>query len=263
MTGRAMAEPSRASPDPMPPPAEPPPFLAPTPPAGLAAERERIGAYYRRRDRARLGDRYSPFNPGHLFRVQRTDRALLAALGRHGFEALGRFDVLDVGCGDGGLLRSLIGWGADRARVHGVELLPERVEAARRADPGLDVRPGDASALPFEDGSFDLIFQRTVFSSMVDDAMRRAVAAEIIRVLRSGGAVVSYDLRVARDRRQMRGIGVTELRRLFPGFGADARRVTLFPPLARGLARWSWMACELLEEIPLLRTHELVVLRKP
>ena len=233
------------------------------PPAGLAAERERIASYYSWRADAQLGDRYSAFNPGHLFRVQRTDRATLAALKRHGFERLKSLDVLDVGCGDGRLLRSLIDWGADRRRLHGVELLPDRVEAAHRADPGLDVHQGDASALPFEDASFDLVFQATVFSSIVDEGMRRAVAADMARVLRSGGAVVSYDLRVARDRRHMRGIGAADLRRLFPGFGVDARRVTLVPPLARMLARWSWLACELLEEIPLLRTHELVVLRKP
>ena len=233
------------------------------PPAELAAERERIASYYAWRAEAKLGDRYSAFNPGHLFRVQRTDRATLAALKRHGFERLKQLDVLDVGCGDGRLLRRLIDWGADRTRLHGVELLPERVEAARRADPGLDVRQGDASALPFADASFDLVFQTTVFSTIVEEAMRRAVATDIARVLRSGGAVVSYDLRVARDRRHTRGIGAADLQRLLPGFGVDARRVTLIPPLARTLARWSWMACELLEEIPLLRTHELVVLRKP
>jgi hypothetical protein len=39
--------------------------------------------------------------------------------------------------------------------------------------------------------------------------------------------------------------------------------VTLIPPLARVLAARSWMLCELLETIPLLRTHELAVLVKP
>lgn len=233
------------------------------PPAELTGERERIRTYYSWRAEAKLGDRYSAFNPGHLFRVQRTDRATLAALRRHGFERLTVFDVLDIGCGDGALLRRLIDWGADRTRLHGVELLPERVEAARRADPGLDVRQADASALPFEDGSFDLVFQTTVFSTIIDEGMRWAVASEMARVLRSGGAVVSYDLRVAHDRRHTRGVVAADLQQLFPGFGVDAQRVTLIPPLARKLARWSWLACELLEEIPLLRTHELVVLRKP
>ena len=75
--------------------------------------------------------------------------------------------------------------------------------------------------------------------------------------------MVSYDFRVARDRQNTRPLRVAELRGLFPGFAVDARRVTLVPPLARALARWSWLLCELLEAVPLLRTHELVVLHKP
>ena len=93
--------------------------------------------------------------------------------------------------------------------------------------------------------------------------MRQAVACEMERVLRPGGLVVSYDFRVARDRRNTRPLRVAELIALFPGFAADARRVTLVPPLARALAGRSWLLCTLLEVIPLLRTHELVVLTKP
>lgn len=229
----------------------------------LGGERDRIAAYYAARAASDVGARYSPFNPGHLFRVQRTERAILAALARHGLADLALREILDVGCGDGTLLRRAIEWGADRTKLHGVELLPERVAAARRADPALDVRRADASALPFADASVDLAFQMTVFSSILDDGMQRAVAHEMARVLRSGGAVVSYDLRVARDRRHTRAVRADDLRRLFPGFGVDARPITLIPPLARMLARWSWMACEILEEIPALRSHELVVLRKP
>ena len=171
--------------------------------------------------------------------------------------------ILDVGCGDGSFLRRLVSWGADPTDLAGVELQETRVAAAQRIEPCLDVRQADASALPFEDASFDLAFQLTVFSSILQPEMRQAVAREMARVLRPGGCVVSYDFRVARDRRNTRPIRVAELRSLFPGFTVDARRVTLVPPLARALAGRSWLLCELLELVPLLRTHELVLLRKP
>ena len=158
-------------------------------------------------------------------------------------------------------MRRLASYGADRRLLAGVDLLPERIEAGRRIDPDLDLRCADAAALAYPDHSFDLIFQMTVFSSILDDRMRRAVATEMARVLKPAGAIVSYDFLVARDRRNTRPIGARELASLFPGFVPDARRVTLFPPLARLLAGRSWAACELLETIPLLRTHELVVLR--
>ena len=195
--------------------------------------------------------------------MQSFERDVLAALARHRRQPLRAYQMLDVGCGDGAFLRRLVSWGADPRKLAGVDLLPERVAAAQRTDPSLDVRQADASALPFEAARFDLVFQNTVFSSILDDQMRRAVASEMERVLRPGGLVVSYDFRVARDRRNTRPLRVAELTALFPGFAADARRVTLVPPLARALAGRSWLLCTLLEAIPLLRTHELVVLTKP
>ncbi len=238
--------------------------LAP-PPGGEGGrdERARIAAYYQQRHEAGLSRRYSLFQPGSLFRVQGFERDVLAALTRHGYDELSRYRVLDVGCGDGAFLRRLVSWGAEPSKLAGVDLLEDRVANARRTDPCLDVRQADASSLPFEDASFDLVFQLTVFSSILDPAMRRAVAVEMVRVLRPGGAVVSYDFRVARDRQNTRPLRVAELRELFPDCTVDARRVTLVPPLARVVARWSWLLCELLEAVPLLRTHDLVVLCKP
>jgi len=229
--------------------------------SGLEVERSRITGYYGRRAAAGLEHRYSLFNPGQLYLVQHLERDLLAALRRHGFAHFAGRSILDVGCGDGWFLRRLASYGADRRLLAGVDLLPARIEAGRQIDPDLDVRHGDAGALTYPDRSFDLVFQLTVFSSILDDRMRRAVAIEMARVLKPAGAIVSYDFLVARDRRNTRPIGARELASLFPGFVPDARRVTLFPPLARLLAGRSWAACELLETIPLLRTHELVVLR--
>ena len=201
------------------------------------------------------------FNPGQLYLVQHLERDLLAALRRHGIADLTGRSILDVGCGDGWFLRRLASYGADRRLLAGVDLLPERIEAGRRIDPDLDLRSADAGALAYPDRSFDLIFQMTVFSSILDNRMRRAVASEMARVLKPGGAIVSYDFLVTRDRRNTRPLSARELAGLFPGFVPDARRVTLLPPLARLLAGRTWAACELLETIPLLRTHELVVLR--
>jgi SAM-dependent methyltransferase len=231
--------------------------------APAESEEERIAGYYREREAAGFGRRYSLFQRGSLFRMQRFERDVLAALARHRLMDLHRHQMLDVGCGDGGFLRRLVSWGADPSRLAGVDLLEDRVAAARRIEPCLDVQQADASTLPFDGATFDVVFQLTVFSSILDEGMRRAVAREIARVLRPGGVVVSYDFRVTRDRRNTRPLRTADLSVLFPGFSVDARRVTLIPPLARALAIRSWLLCELLETIPLLRTHELVVLGKP
>jgi ubiquinone/menaquinone biosynthesis C-methylase UbiE len=230
---------------------------------GGSPEADRIASYYQHREASGFARRYSLFQRGSLFRMQRFERDVLAAFARHGLTNLGAYQILDVGCGDGGFLRRLVSWGADPTKLCGVDLLEDRVAAAQRIEPCLDVRQADASELPFEDESFDLVCQLTVFTSILDNRMRRAVATEMARVLRPGGVVVSYDFRVTRDRRNTRPLRATELSALFPGLTVDARRVTLIPPLARALAGRSWMLCELLEAIPLLRTHELVLLCKP
>ncbi|MFE0755782.1 class I SAM-dependent methyltransferase [Inquilinus sp. NPDC058860] len=73
---------------------------------------------------------------------------LLAAL-----RALRPASVLDVGCGEGALLRAIIADGA----VRGVGLEPEDAAAERARAAGLEVQPGRAEALPFADDSFDVV----------------------------------------------------------------------------------------------------------
>lgn len=99
-------------------------------------------------------------------------------------------DALDVGCGVGH-------WGtllgeqlpAD-ARVTGVDREAQWVAKAaeRAAARGLGDRyryvQGTAEALPFADGSFDLVTCQTVLIHVADP---RAVLAEMVRVLRPGG----------------------------------------------------------------------------
>lgn len=227
------------------------------------SEQNRIAAYYEERKAAGMDARYSLFQRGSLFRMQSFERDVLAALARHGRTTLNQYRVLDVGCGNGAFLRRMVSWGADPSLLSGIDLLPERVAASQRVSPNIDVRQADASVLPFEAAAFDLVFQHTVYSSILDDEMRRAVSREIQRVLRPGGLMVSYDFRVARDRRNTRPLRAADLATLFPGYAADVRRATLVPPLARALAGRSWLLCAILEAIPFLRTHELVVLTKP
>ena len=61
--------------------------------------------------------------------------------------------VLDVGCGEGALLRAIA---ADSA-VRGVGIEPEDAAADRAMAAGLEVRPGRAEALPFAEDSFDVV----------------------------------------------------------------------------------------------------------
>src|SRR5437899_1643932 len=96
-------------------------------------ERQRVRAAYSRRP---YNDtRYSWVNTGHLFTVQRRERATLRCLRRNGFDQLADKRILDIGCGEGYWLREFVKWGAQPSRMHGVELLEHRVLAGKRLGP--------------------------------------------------------------------------------------------------------------------------------
>ena len=101
--------------------------------------------------------------------------------------------VLDVGCGSGSFLRQLIDWGADPVNLTGTELLAERLDAARRKTAsGVHWHLGGLDQM--EEGSVDLVTAHTVFSSILDDASRHALAADMWRTLRPGGLVPYFRL---------------------------------------------------------------------
>jgi SAM-dependent methyltransferase len=96
--------------------------------------------------------------------------------------------VLDVGTGTGNLALTAAREGAT---VTGIDLTPNLLEVARRTSALLglkvDWREGDAEALPFADGAFDVVLSQ--FGHMF--APRPEVAtAEMLRVLRPGGRIV-------------------------------------------------------------------------
>ena len=92
-----------------------------------------------------------------------------------------RVRTLEVGCGEGRVTRDLLD---RRHRVTGLDASPTLITAAYEADDRAAYVRADAAALPFANGSFDLIVS---YNSLMDfDDMPRAVR-EAARVLASGG----------------------------------------------------------------------------
>ncbi len=142
--------------------------------------------------------------------------------------------------------------------------MPERIRNARIRIPQADLQTGTASELPWQDESFDLVSQFTVFTSILDVALRRAVAAEMLRVLKPGGAALWFDFRLSNPRNsQVRGVRAAEIRSLFPGCRITISPVLLAPPLARAVASWSWPLAEALQGLPFLCTHYVGLIHKP
>jgi len=103
--------------------------------------------------------------------------------------------VLDAGCGSGSMAR-LIARSFPGAEIVGVDMRQQYLDfaAARARGEGLDnltFRQADVFALPFADASFDVVWAKYLMQWMKD---LRLPLAEIRRVTRPGGLVVSCDL---------------------------------------------------------------------
>lgn len=220
-------------------------------------------------------DAYALTRPVNLFFTQQRVRHALALLGREKALPLRGKRVLEVGCGGGGWLPAFEAWGVRRGDLAGIDLDEERVARARRlmsADrdedgamlaPGADVRLGDASALPWDNAVFDVVVQSTVFSSVIDAAMKWSIAGEMLRVLKPGGFILWYDFRYNNPwNPHVRGVGWREIKSLFPDCRQRLRRATLAPPLARRLVPLTWIGSLALEGLRFLNTHYIGLFRK-
>ncbi len=203
-------------------------------------------------------------NPGNRQIAEERAQAIVGFLRTHGLSPLQQGRVLDIGCGRGDALASLIDLGAQPHNLWGIDLLPDRIEAARRAHPDIHFHCGNAEHLDFPDARFDLVLCFTVFSSILDDGMAHNIAREMRRVLKPGGAVLWYDFRYNNPwNPHVRGMTKRHIRRFFPDFEMHLRTITLLPPLARRLGRLTPVLYPMLAAIPPLRTHYLGLLIRP
>jgi SAM-dependent methyltransferase len=97
---------------------------------------------------------------------------------------------LDVGCGTGAFTELIVRDAAPKSVV-GVDPAPAQIEHARKhaAARGATFEVADATALPFADGSFDVVASALVYNFIPD---RPKALAEIRRVLAPGGIVGGY-----------------------------------------------------------------------
>ena len=103
--------------------------------------------------------------------------------------------VLDVGSGLGGPARALAH--TYGCHVNGVDLTTELCEVAvdltRRVGLSdlVDIRQGDALALPFDDDSFDVVWTQHVSMNIAD---KPRMFSEMRRVVRTGGRLAFFDI---------------------------------------------------------------------
>jgi ubiquinone/menaquinone biosynthesis C-methylase UbiE len=94
-------------------------------------------------------------------------------------------DVIDVGCGEGGMVRVMTRAGA---RVIGVDCTAKQLEKAHAAEPAGDETyiDGVGEALPFDDASKDIVVYFNALHHVPMESQAEALD-EVARVLKPGG----------------------------------------------------------------------------
>jgi SAM-dependent methyltransferase len=197
--------------------------------------------------------------------TQERQRALVSLLKTNAIADLAGIEVLEIGCGSGSNLQELLLLGAEPEHLVGNELLPERAAQARRMLPqAVRIFPGDASVLPFDEASFDIVYQSTVFSSILDDGLQCRIADAMWRWVRPGGGILWYDFTIDNPfNPDVRGVPLRRVRELFPQGLVTARRVTLAPPISRRVVRLHPDMYGVFNALPFLRAHVLCFIQKP
>jgi ubiquinone/menaquinone biosynthesis C-methylase UbiE len=169
--------------------------------------------------------------------------------------------IADLGCGLGFWLARYRDWGVRASDLFAVDLDPDRIAMASEACGGCVALLADARDLPLRTACFDIVSQFTLFSSILGFENRARIAGEMMRVLRPGGLIISYDFFAPNLlNRRTRPLRRSELRRLFPNSRMVVREVTLAPPLARAAVRLSTAFARSLGSIPLLKTHYVTLI---
>jgi SAM-dependent methyltransferase len=226
-------------------------------------ETEQIKVRYNKRSNLSK-DLYNPLKSDVIFRRQEFERNLINILRKNFLYNLSGLKVLEIGCGQGTNLLKFIELGFKPENIIGNELLGERVLNARKILPSeVTIIEGDALNLTFESGTFDIILQSTVFSSILNEEFKIRLAEKIFDLVKPGGGILWYDIIYNNpNNNDVKGISRSSIKNLFPDSKIYFRKITLAPPLSRIATRVNPSLYYFFNFFPFLRTHLLCWIQK-
>jgi SAM-dependent methyltransferase len=189
---------------------------------------------------------------------------------------LSKRKIIEIGAGTGGNLLFFQYLGFRWGNIYANELLEERFNLLKmRILPApvlishiADLQElttevciqGDALQLPYKE-EFDIVLQSTVFTSILDENFRKALANKMFEMLKPGGMILSYDFTYNNpSNKDVRKLTKTEIKKLFPNHSEiQFKKVTLAPPIARRTGKLYDLINFL---FPVLRTHLIAAIKK-
>jgi ubiquinone/menaquinone biosynthesis C-methylase UbiE len=191
--------------------------------------------------------RYSFFNSDIYLKFQERQRKLIELLKRVGKTDFKNLRVLEVGCGSGTNLVELILLGFSAQNLVGIELIEKRFNEARKRLPAsVKLILGDAFSFEQFEEKFDIVYQSTVFSSILDEDFQKILAVKMLSWVKPTGGILWYDFIYNNPQNpDVCGISLKSIKRLFPESDIIKYKITLAPPLARKIVKinkhlYSW-----------------------
>ncbi len=218
--------------------------------------------YEDRKKRGTKKDIYSFWNKSNLFTIQQRQRTMVSTLKQFVDTSHQDRNILEIGCGAGGVLNEYKTFGLSRNQLFGIDLLLDRLVEANRNYPYLGVSCADGQKLPYQNDSFDLVLQYTAFTSVLDFNVKQNMAHEMLRVLKEDGIIIWYDFWLNPTNPQTKGVKPKEIRTLFPGCEYHFHKVTLAPPIARRIVPFSWPLALILESVKIFNSHYFAIIKK-
>lgn len=166
--------------------------------------------------------------------------------------------VLEIGAGQGGNIPLLLSLGFNETNIYVNELLPERVSALKRNYPNIKLFEGNALNINF-DRKFDVVFQSTVFTSILSENDRITLADKMWGMLNTDGIILWYDFIYNNPKNSnVKKVNVKELKHLFHKANKyKIIKTTLAPPIGRRVGKLYHFF-----NLSFLRSHILAIFLK-
>jgi len=146
--------------------------------------------------------------------------------------------IMEIGAGHGYNLIYFKYLGLDWNNIYANDIIAERGKALRENLPLATIHTCDASELSYTN-VFDIVFQSTVFTSVLSSEKKKILANKMFQMTKKGGIILWYDFMFdSPSNKSVRGIKKAEIVSLFPkSTKIELYKTTLAPPIGRVIGR--------------------------
>ena len=218
-----------------------------------------IDRYERRKKDSLVQKHYDNFYFNHFAQSERELKYI--EIIKKKFDSLDNVKILEIGAGTGGNLFLFKKIGLKWENIHANELLSDRFKLLKETFTNIKTYEGDACEIEMNlNNSFDIVFQSTVFTSILDSDFKQRLADKMWSLLKPNGIILWYDFAFDNPKnKDVKGIKKTEIKSLFKESSKIVfHKMTLAPPIGRRVKN----LYPLFNLFPIFRTHLIAVIEK-